>query len=1060
MPGNTDRDEFEPVGEKTTSSVEKATEGLTRTSRDVTKSVIEVGAVIGLLTESFDKLVREVGGVYGKFVVDLIPALGKVTENFAKVSTSINTLNQQLYEFATYTFTPLNESIRSTAWNISITTERFSQLYESLRKVDATGTISIATINSITDTLKKIYPIGGELAERVTRVAEITSRYPTLAPYVATGKPIPSEEINLLLRQYGESIRDALLDLAAYQKAVYTRERIEYPGRRLEEVFGRFDVRLDEFFQRYGINLGRLEPKLATIVEHLPMLLISLKALGFGIEKFGAGLKGEKVSEGVTPLATVLGSLGAFWVRAKEFRNLTLGLGEFEKFLGKPIRSFEDLGEIAEKLNVSWGELTEAFPEVEVARRRLHWLEPLTATRGFLVGTTFGSVVQAGAAGLGRSTWEQTLYGTIAGGIMGGLTGGPWGAALSMVSNAAMGIWNIMRERQQQDLERKQLEKQQKQTNALYEAQKANEITIRMLSILETRLTDVKFSLELVRASLEYMGRVGYAPGAVLGAERQVIGLERTIGEARMREAQEAAKEAKGWTADSMNKYLEGLQMVYDAMAKEVELAKKRVEYVDQARNLTDELASAIQNEGYLLSQSPRLMQARVNLLESTIRGEKEYLSTLKDANSVEGLRVQTQIAIHTMQLDRLRFETEVLQRLKDQATILEHNKGIYNSFLGIAQELHLPWSIQMNYAKNVAEYSRQIYENARAQYEAAVQNNRPIAEQMKLQEAMVGKAKEYIDAITYARRSIIEQMATGFLGVGGATRGIMPVLTPEGAYKGPAYFEGARLGTTEGRPLGLTWQDVMEKMYGTIEEQQNLFESMVVSGKESVKLVDSIDVKLDSVNESVMENLPKIPEAVNSVIESFNDVGGNINTWLNKGDALGGLPVFVTNIEGITRGIASEAQKESRKDYIERRQEEEKKARPLLPNFFDHFRYGFQMDIWEMRHMFFPETPRKAMAREQAEEYYRNLYIEPKIPSIYKTPEKYSFQEGGIVERPTTALVGEAGPEAIIPLREDKVNQYLGFARPQVNVTAKVYIGNREIKDYIYEAFIDAVKS
>ena len=1085
MPENVTGNGFESVSKEVASTAEKATESLTEVSRSAVKSVATLTGVIEGLAGSLDKLVKEIGGVYGKFAVDLPLAFGKVTESFVRASTSINTLNQQLYEFATYTFTPLNKVIRETAWNINITTERFTQLYESLRKIDTTGTISIGVINSITDTLKKIYPIGDELAERVTRVAEIISRYPTLAPYVATSRPIPTEEINLLLRQYGSGIRDSLLELAAYQKAVYTRERIEYPGRRLEEIIGRFEVGLDKFYQQYGITAGRLHPLLGEIASHMPMILISLKALGFGIEKLGVGLKGKAPEEGgIAPAETVFGAAVAPWVGVTRFRRvLSVGVSDvIKETFGKSIESWRDLDkaikDAAKTLNISDKEFKEVFPEVIHAYRRLRWGEVEVIARGGLVGTTLGFGAQAVAAGFGAPTWLQGLTGVIVGGAMGGITGGPWGAVTAVVSNAAMGIWNILQERRQRDIERRQLEEQQKQTNILLEAYKREEEITRVLSILETRLTDVKFSLEFARVQLEYMGRVGYTPGAMIGVERQMIGLERTIGEAYMRTALEQAR--RGWTKELMESYLKGLQMVYDAVAKEVELSKKRVDYIGQAYSLTNELASALQNEGYLLSQAPELMQAQVSLLATMINEEKAYLSTLKDVNSTEGLRVQAQIAVHTMQLNRLRFETEILQRLRDQATILEHNKNIYSSFLGMAQELHLPWSIQMGYARNIAEYTRQMYENAKAQYEAAVQNNRPIAEQMKLQEAMVSKAKEYIDAITYARRSLVEQMATGFLGIGGATRGMMPVLTPEGVYKGPAYFEGALLGTTAGRPLGLTWQDVMEKMYGTIEEQQNLFESIVTNGRESVKLTGSIDMKLDNVGTQLETNLPQVPEIVETAVGSFSDVSKNIGDWLRKIDTPGGLPVFVTNVESITKGITSEAQRGLRqKELLEEQRQFEEARRRLPTSTFDYLGPSFRMMWYDFRQElhkvgeFFRNIDREIgtrgsitsiLRRTPEEEAVREKYWErvmPELPSVYtrRRPRK-RLQEGGIVTKPIIALVGEAGPEAVIPLREDKVSQYLGFAKPRVNVTTKVYIGNREIRDYIYEAFIDAIRS
>ena len=49
-------------------------------------------------------------------------------------------------------------------------------------------------------------------------------------------------------------------------------------------------------------------------------------------------------------------------------------------------------------------------------------------------------------------------------------------------------------------------------------------------------------------------------------------------------------------------------------------------------------------------------------------------------------------------------------------------------------------------------------------------------------------------------------------------------------------------------------------------------------------------------------------------------------------------------------------------------------------------------------------------------------------------------FAEGGIVTGPTAALIGESGPEAVIPL--DKLNQYGAGGTQNIVVTGKI-VGN-----------------
>lgn len=60
-------------------------------------------------------------------------------------------------------------------------------------------------------------------------------------------------------------------------------------------------------------------------------------------------------------------------------------------------------------------------------------------------------------------------------------------------------------------------------------------------------------------------------------------------------------------------------------------------------------------------------------------------------------------------------------------------------------------------------------------------------------------------------------------------------------------------------------------------------------------------------------------------------------------------------------------------------------------------------------------------------------------VPTIPKIPQ---LAEGGIVTRPTLAVIGEAGPEAVVPL-----DRYRGGAGP---TQVRVFIGDRELTDIV----------
>ena len=50
-----------------------------------------------------------------------------------------------------------------------------------------------------------------------------------------------------------------------------------------------------------------------------------------------------------------------------------------------------------------------------------------------------------------------------------------------------------------------------------------------------------------------------------------------------------------------------------------------------------------------------------------------------------------------------------------------------------------------------------------------------------------------------------------------------------------------------------------------------------------------------------------------------------------------------------------------------------------------------------------------------------------------------YPFQEGGIVTRPTRAIIGEAGPEAVIPLNSKMGKNITINYNPTINMTNEI---------------------
>ena len=71
--------------------------------------------------------------------------------------------------------------------------------------------------------------------------------------------------------------------------------------------------------------------------------------------------------------------------------------------------------------------------------------------------------------------------------------------------------------------------------------------------------------------------------------------------------------------------------------------------------------------------------------------------------------------------------------------------------------------------------------------------------------------------------------------------------------------------------------------------------------------------------------------------------------------------------------------------------------------------------------------------------------------------PPEITLQEGGVVNRPTNALIGEAGPEAVIPLDEYTFNKRgEGNVTVVVNVNGSV-IEERRLAESVYKATKEA---
>jgi len=1001
------------------------------------------GVDLGSVVEGVREVFEAIGGFYTRYITQMFTFFPSLTESVMNTSRQINELNNRFREFASTSFTTLQQKLTETAWSLNLVTTRFASLYERLRDLDSAGVLSVETIKNLGNTLSNVYPKGEQLAQAIDRVGSVIAKFPSLAPYVSTGRAIPEEEIRRLVSMYGAQMREPLMALMEYQRAAVLGAPTTYPGRAAAEARERIQTRFDIVTQRFGETVGRLSPFLGELVAAIPMLMGARgyrreirRILGIGGIS-GAG-RGVGVVGGV-------GGVGGGGVAAL-LQQVAGGLymPSFVRPEWYPARR----ARLPVKMEAmrAFGEMYSGRPEWREAfpwYQRFTFMHPEAMnilaglTRGGLFGGGVGIGVSAVAAGMGATPLTQALSGVFSGALTGFFTGaGPWGAVMGAIVGGIPGIFALINKKKA-DEERAREEEKQRNLKWMEDQLKRLEDINKSLFLLEQRIFPLQRNLDLIGTRLQYASALGYGPGVELGLMRQQAEYMRAIGAERMRTAQQMARE-QGWTPELWKTYLEGYNQILGAQQKILEIEGKRVEYTKQLRDTTSGLLDFVEQEGYLKSQFPGLMQANLNLVDKEIEARKRLLSSYADQNSMQAINQKIEIARLEVIKKRLEFEAEVLQRIKDQQYVLGMQKEGYNTLLSMAQQIQAPWSIQMNLMKNITEVSKRNYELSKEAYQAALDHNRPIREQLELRNKMVQSAQEYVNSLLYARRTLFEQMAAGFMGGGGTAAGALPVLTPEGMWKGPAWYRGAILGTTEGRPTGITWQEMMEQMFGTIAEQTTLFENMVANSKTTVSLIkDGTNVSLDNLNAGVsnmdtaLSDLStSIPQGFQDVVQSIEHLSNNIESWLAEKPATGmGGPA-------VPPGSTAQLQLEKEREKQEKEQERQKRL--------------------EWLHKAQEEAAKGALPSTYTF-WRRARTIQKKLEEKFGKPIEIpkEFQHGGIVERPTIAMMGETGAEAVIPLRNGRVPVEIinsSLKPPTVNVS--VYIGNKKIEDYLYQAY------
>lgn len=125
------------------------------------------------------------------------------------------------------------------------------------------------------------------------------------------------------------------------------------------------------------------------------------------------------------------------------------------------------------------------------------------------------------------------------------------------------------------------------------------------------------------------------------------------------------------------------------------------------------------------------------------------------------------------------------------------------------------------------------------------------------------------------------------------------------------------------------------------------------------------------------------------------------------------------------------------------------------IASFFDRLVDGIKAVFWKVIDAVL--TPIRIVVNGVLEGINWVIRLMNKLPGVnlkeigWKFPEfATSLQHGGIVSQPTLALIGERGPEAVVPLRDG------GMGGPTVNVTVYGSVKTeRELADIIYDQLV-----
>ena len=414
--------------------------------------------------------------------------------------------------------------------------------------------------------------------------------------------------------------------------------------------------------------------------------------------------------------------------------------------------------------------------------------------------------------------------------------------------------------------------------------------------------------------------------------------------------------------------YLKNIMDAYEAEKKHFDLLAQRTQNIINFANQVGISPLALQAE---YSKRIQYYDEQIAILEkeiATARAGNNKERVLELESQKEQLEMEK---IRVMLIDSLRAKYDAqLFMIEQQRSRLQALQTIYNEMqmpfgeriklAAAAAQVELNnYNIQLRMLQELTARVEEVNRKKMSGLELTKSENElyqigwKLIEQQKT--AVIQALQAYIQAIAYARRSWLEGFTAQFLAH--PARGtVLPATVSGGERLGSAWFEGAILGTSFGRPTQ-TWEEIMHSAFGTPVQQRAFVEKATA------------DVLGNKITEGVTRGIFSTPTPQRVLIEKASI------------DALGNK---IT--EGITHSISRMSTPQS--ELIEKA----------------------ATDILRVRSIFRTPTPQSESVEKATTDILSNKVTDETIRNIFRTP----IQQRVFVEKAATDVLGNRIIEGI----------------------------------------------